>query len=76
MPKMPKEFFLVTWQWLQQSESLRDAAAASTDRDLSRHWGLSVGPALPRWVGEVPLYQSKMDGSFDCDCGELEPPDH
>lgn len=22
------------------------------------------------------LYRSKMDGSFDCDCGELEPPDH
>lgn len=22
------------------------------------------------------LPRSKMDGSFDCDCGELEPPDH
>ena len=22
------------------------------------------------------LYPSKMEDSFDCDCGELEPPDH
>lgn len=38
----------VTWRRLRQSESLRDAAAASTAGDLSRPWGLSASPALPR----------------------------
>lgn len=34
------------------------------------------GNSFPSFFSSPRLYQSKMDGSFDCDCGELEPPDH
>ncbi|CAM9423906.1 unnamed protein product [Bubo scandiacus] len=35
-----------------------------------------VPDVSPSWCKPIRLSRSKMDGSFDCDCGELEPPDH